>query len=184
MVSSRTRLSRSGKLAVRDSRLKSQISSELKGLPTERVKKYATLAHSVTRDSPVLELTKVVAASELARREASLQTWKKGAKAEPFTKRFVRGAKTFAEYAGKGVRAYGKVLSGEAAQELEESIATIGMKESERKKYVKQLRKERAADVEGSFGLYPQSDVPDFRIANVVAEGDKELKRAKREAFL
>ena len=88
--------------------------------------------------------------------------------------------------AGRGTQEFFKVVSGEKARELEESIATVGMKPEEKAKYLGQLRKERAArEKEDSFALFPPDvDVPDLRVANVAEEGARELRRARKEMLL
>lgn len=168
-----------------DDRLKRQVASELKVLPTERLKKYATLSDKAILGSPVLSLTKSEARAELARRSQTLQTWKAGVRGakEPLAPKLVKGAKKFAELAGKGFQEYMKVISGAKAQELEESIASIGLKGKEKEAYLKKHRKE-LAEAEEPFAPYPaEPDVPDFRLADVVREGHRELQRAKRDAL-
>jgi len=185
MVNSRTRLSRKPSRLGND-RLKRQIVSELKVLPTERLKKYATLSDKAVLGSPVLSLTKSEARAELARRAETLQSWKTGVRGakEPLAPKIVKGAKKFAELAGKGFQEYMKVISGAKAQELEEAIASIGLKGKEKEAYLKKHRKE-LAEAEEPFEPYPaEPDVPDFRLADVVKEGHRELQRAKKEAYL
>lgn len=164
-------------------RLKRQIVSELRVLPTERLKKYATLSNKAVLGSPVLSLTKSEARAELVRRAETLQSWKTGAR-EPLAPKIVKGAKKFAELAGKGFQEYMKLISGAKAPELEEAIASIGLKGKEKESYLKKRRKE-LAEAEELFEPYPvEPDVPDFRLADVVKEGHRELQRAKKEAYL
>ena len=185
----RSRLSRSSRLGGVDSRLRTSIASNLKTLPTARLKKYAELSKGTVSGNPVLALTKAEAQHELLNRQKEMLVWEKGAgalaKKQPLAPRIAKGFRKALELAGKGAREYGKVISGEKARELEESIATVGMKPSEKKAVLAQLRKERAAaDVDEPFGSFPhEKDVPDFRLADVVQEGHRELQRARKEAY-
>ena len=134
----RSRLSRTGIHAIRDARLRSQLSSEIRGLPTARLKKYATMASSLTTGNPVLSETKLAARIELANCNAQLSQWSGASKSA----RFKKGVSGFLNLAGMGVKIYVDVLSGTAQQNMFEDVATMGMKPKQRAAEKKRLRRE------------------------------------------
>lgn len=184
MAIRRSRLSRSSSSMKGAARLRRQIASELRGMPTERLNKYATLSVKVTAGNPVLSATKEVAVQELANRAGQLALWQKGGGALSKREAVREGAKKFFKLAGKVAKVYGKALSGEWQSELEESIATSGMKPKEQKAYIAKMRKERAKspDMEPAFS----ADVPyeEFSVSKSASMIQKELKEAKRDAFI
>lgn len=185
MVMTRTRLSRSGSSMKGNGRLRRQIASELQGMPTERVKKYATLSKNVTAGNPVLAETKQAAELEIKSRAGQLAVWQKGRAAltpKPPIK-FREGIKKFLQFAGKAANVYGKALSGEWQEELQETIATAGMKPKEKKAVAAKMHKEweKGAEMEPIF----PAEVPyeDFSVTNSAKLIQKEMKDAKKEAF-
>lgn len=211
----RTRLSRSSKLSNSDDRLKRDVVGQLKKMSTERVKKYATLSTKYVGENPVLGLTKSLAQQELAERQTALATWAHGKQVlrphEPFFPKVAKGAQKAFQMAGKGSQEFFKIISGEKAHEVEEAIATAGMKPEDKKKYLEQMAAERAArEKEESFELIPaeepefmrpkkaepEEEEPDlepfplvkdepeeFNLAKEQAELSKELEISRREAF-
>jgi len=181
---SRSRLPK-GNTKMKNGRLTKQITSEMKSLSTVRVKKYATLTDKSVQNSPVLAMTRHAAQRELAVRQQSMSLWKTGkAKAEPLAPKVVKGAKKVAELAGKGFQEYMKVISGAKAHELEEWIATAGMKPEEKKKAIVQLQKERAeAEQVAPSTPEPVDDVKSFKVFDVSSSIRKELAKSKKEMW-
>jgi len=185
MAMGRTRLSRSGSSMKGNGRLRRQIASELKGMPTERVKKYATLSAKVTAGNPVLAETKQVAEQEIQSRAGQLAVWQKGRAAltpKPPIK-FREGMKKFLQFAGKAAKVYGKAMSGEWQEELQETIATAGMKPKEKKAVVSKMHKEWAKSMEPEPFFSAEMPYEDFSVTNSAKLIQKEMKDAKKEAF-
>jgi hypothetical protein len=164
--------------------------------------------------NPVLSLTKAEAQHELLSRQKEMLVWEKGAGAlvpkEPLAPRIAKGLRKAFELAGKGTYEFGKVITGEKAHEVEEAIATAGMKPEKKAKYLEQMKQERAArEKEEAFELIPEeepefmrpkkvereeepdlepypltSEQPEeFNLAKEQAELSKELEISRREAF-
>jgi len=149
----KTRLSRKGtsKKVNRLDKVRDVVVSELRSEDTKTIKKYADLKDRDVIDNPALALLKAESLNELARRQSVLSEWKSGkipaGKQKPkesFIRKLVRGEQKVAGAVGKGFQEYMKVISGVKARELEESIATIGMKPEEKKKFLETERKKEA----------------------------------------
>lgn len=181
---SRSRLSK-GSTRMKNGRLKTQITSELKSLPTVRVKKYATLSDKSVMNSPVLSSTRDAAKKELAFRQQSMSLWKTGkVKSEPTAAKVATGAKKVAELAGKGFQEYMKLISGAKAQELEEWIATAGMKPEDKKKVVAKIQRERQeAEQLAPSKPEPVDDLGSYKVADVSDSINKELAKSKKELW-
>jgi len=198
----RSRLSRSSRLGGVDSRLRTSIASNLKTLPTARLKKYAELSKGTVSGNPVLALTKAEAQHELMDMQKEMLVWEKGAgalaKKQPLAPRIAKGFGKALELAGKGAREFGKVISGEKAREFEDVIATAGMKPDEKAKYLEQAKAERAArEKEESFELIPaeepefmrpkkaeREEEPDLEPYPLTSEKPEEFNLAKEQAEL
>jgi len=182
-VKARTRLSRSASALKSVSRLRRQVASELGKLPTERIKKYATLSKDVTAGNPVLTLTRQEARKEILNRAGQLAVWEKGAvpSKHPLVPRVKAGFKDFLKFAGKAANVYSKALSGQWQQELEEAVSTYGMKPAERKAFIAKMRGERASYDQP----VRQVDIPfeDMSVAKSAELLQKELRQARKEAL-
>lgn len=171
-----------------DARLKKQVVAQLKSLPTDRVKKYATMSQKSVAGNVVLSLTKLEAQRELASRQRQLLAWKKGGQALapkkpilPVVKKEVGRA---VELAGKGFQEYMKLLSGEKAREMEEWTATIGMKPKERDKVIAQMEKDRSeAEYDVPLGK-TETEPESYKLSDVTAELQADLKKSKKELGL
>jgi hypothetical protein len=151
----KTRLSRkeTSKKVNRLDKVRNAVVSELRVEDTKTVKNYARLKDKDVIDNPALALLKAESLNELARRQSVLSEWKSGkippvAKSEKpkesFIRKLFRGEQKVAGLVGKGFSEYMKVISGEKAKEIEEGIATIGMKPEEKKKFLETGRKKEA----------------------------------------
>jgi len=167
----KTRLSRKGtsKKVNRLDKVRDAVVSELRAEDTKTVKNYARLKDKDVIDNPALALLKAESLNELARRQSVLSEWKSGKKSgippvsqkpkESFIRKLVRGEHKVAGLVGKGFQEYMKVISGAKARELEETIATIGMKPEDKKKFLETARQKEAEaekkEVEEERAYYP-----------------------------
>lgn len=196
----KTRLSRKGtsKKVNRLDKVRDAVVSELRAEDTKTVKNYARLKDKDVIDNPTLALLKAESLNELARRQSMLSEWKTGKippekkregvsdtfiqKSKPkesFIRKLVRGEHKVAGLVGKGFQEYMKVISGEKARDIEEGIATIGMKPEEKKKYLETARKAQAEaerkEAEEERAYYPG-------VSEVHADvGVEQELRAKKE---
>jgi hypothetical protein len=197
----RFRLSRKSKLGSSDTRLRSQFTKQLVGMPSGEVHTYASLSDSVTGTSGALFVAREEAKRELKRRaqlEQMAQQSKylmfKGdqpvlaMKGEPFSRKLVRGAQKAVQFAGreareaavvarKGGEFAGKLASGTYMTELEESISTAGMTPAGKKSFLAKEHRERAR-----LSRSPV-DHDDFSVGAQADEMAAELRRARREAM-
>jgi hypothetical protein len=196
----RFRLSRKSKLGSADTRLRSQLTAQLVGMTDAKVQTYAGLPVSVAATGTPLAVAREEAKRELKRR-AQLETMKRQSKflkfkgdvpvlttpGEPFARKLARGAQKAFQFAGreareaavvgrKGAEFAGKLASGSYMTELEESIATAGMKPAARKSFLSRERKERARLLRSPV------DHDDYSVGAQADEMAAELRRAKREA--
>jgi len=116
----------------------------LQSVSNERLSRYAS--------RPEFGVVHEEAAKELQKRKELLGFWKKGkplpaeagVKKEPLIRRIAGTARKGVQLIGKGLQEYAKLLSGEKARELEESIETAGMKPEDKAAYIKSKREAEA----------------------------------------
>jgi hypothetical protein len=166
----KTRLNRKGtsKKVNRLDKVRDAVVSELRAEDTKTVKNYAKLKDRDVIDNPALALLKAESLNELARRQSVLSEWKSGKippisksekPKESFIRKLVRGEHKVAGLVGKGFQEYMKVISGGKARELEEGIATIGMKPEEKRKFLETARQKESEaekkEAEEECAYYP-----------------------------
>lgn len=114
----------------------------LQSVSSERLSRYV--------GAPQLGVVHEEAKKELQKRRESLEHWKRGKPVagaqpkEPLIRRVAGAARKGVQLIGKGLQEYAKLLSGEKARELEESIETAGMKPEDKAAYIKAKRESEA----------------------------------------
>jgi hypothetical protein len=154
----KTRLSRkeTSRKVNRLDKVRDAVASELRAEDTKTVKNYARLKDRDVADNPTLALLKAESLNELARRQSTMAEWSSGKippvtkseksqkPKESFIRKLFKGEQKVAGLVGKGFQEYMKIISGEKARDIEESIATIGMKPEDKKKFLEKERKIQA----------------------------------------
>jgi hypothetical protein len=174
------------------------LKSQIQNLPNERLQVWATISGKEALANPSLGSLKELATKELEQRAKLKAIQKKGAVALlPKQKTDVREkVQKAVDLFRKGSSEFMKVLTGVKAQELEESIASIGMSNEEKKKFHAERVKQMQADAEEEerlFGLAPSSEEEAIQKAKTEAKAEvereimrekmnREVEKAKKEA--
>jgi len=140
----RNRLSRNGKGMRKEDRLRKDVSVIVRGLPNDRLLKYA----GVSSSDPVASRLAQASREEIQRRKHLQQVWAKGIEATKPKKGIPikKYAQDVFGMVGKGINEYVKLISGEKAREFEEAVDTAGMTPEQKKAYKLKKQREREAE--------------------------------------